>query len=97
MFVITLGFSENRDRAGKLMDGHKMWLRKGFEEGVFLVAGSLAAGKGGGILASKTSRAELEARLAQDPFVAEKVVSAEIIEITPSLTDARLEFLIQES
>ena len=49
MFVITLGFSENRDRAGKLMDGHKMWL------------------------------------------------SAEIIEITPSLTDARLEFLIQES
>ena len=40
MFVIYLEFAENRDRAAALMDGHKDWLQQGFDDGVFLAAGS---------------------------------------------------------
>jgi hypothetical protein len=41
-----------------------------------------------------TSLSELEARVDSDPFVAENVVSAEILEIEPKKADERLSFLL---
>jgi len=94
MFIVLLKFSGNRSRAGHFMEGHKEWIRRGFEDGVFLVAGSLKPDLGGGIVAHRTSLPDLQSRLNDDPFVAENVVSAEILEVAPSMTDARLEFLL---
>jgi uncharacterized protein YciI len=93
MFIVLLRFSANKSRAGALMDGHKAWIERGFDDGVFLVLGNLQPGLGGGIVAHGLSRAELEDRVNDDPFVAENVVVAEILEIDPSRTDARLAFL----
>ena len=93
MFVVLLKFAENKERASAFMDGHKAWIARGFDDGVFLVVGSLKSG-GGGILAHATSLADLQERVDADPFVAERVVTAEIIEIAPARTDARLEFLL---
>ncbi len=93
MFVVTLKFSENKARAGELMDSHKAWIQHGFDEGLFLMVGSLQPNQGGGILAHDTSREDLEAFVQQDPFVVENVVTAEIMEITPARVDDRLEFL----
>jgi uncharacterized protein YciI len=93
MFIVLLKFSANKAKAAQLMDGHKAWLARGFDDGVFLLAGSLQPGLGGGILAHKTSFEELQNRVSDDPFVAEKVVSAEILEIAPSRADDRLAFL----
>lgn len=93
MFIVLLRFSANKSRAGALMDGHKAWIERGFDDGVFLVLGNLQPGLGGGIVAHGLSRAELEDRVNDDPFVAENVVVAEILEIDPSRTDDRLAFL----
>ena len=65
-----------------------------FDDGVFLLAGSLQPNLGGGIVAHKTSLSALQSRVNDDPFVAENVVSAEILEIAPSRTDERLKFLL---
>lgn len=93
MFVILLKFSDNKSRAGEFMDGHNAWLKQGFDDGIFLLAGSLQPSLGGSVIAYNTSRAELETRVNADPFVAENVVSAEIHEISPAKVDARLQFL----
>jgi len=94
MFVVILKFSENKGRAGEFMDGHKDWLQRGFDDGVFLLAGSLLPGLGGAILADGIKPGALRALVDADPFVAENVVSAEIIEIKPSRADDRLAFLL---
>ena len=93
MFVVTLKFSDNKARAGELMDAHKAWIRQGFDQGLFLMVGSLQPNMGGGIIAHNTTREVLETFVSEDPFVAEGVVSAEILEITPARLDERLEFL----
>jgi uncharacterized protein YciI len=93
MFVVTLKFSANKARAGELMDGHKAWIKQGFDKGLFLMVGSLQPNMGGGIFAHDTTRERLEAFVLEDPFVAENVVTAEILEITPARLDDRLEFL----
>ncbi|CTQ60178.1 YciI family protein [Roseibium album] len=93
MFIVTLKFSDNKARAGDLMDGHKAWIKDGFDQGLFLMVGSLQPNMGGGIIAHNTTREEIEVFVGEDPFVSEGVVSAEILEITPARLDERLEFL----
>ena len=94
MFVILLKFSDNKAEAGAHMDGHNQWLKSGFDDGVFLLAGSIKPGLGGAILAHNSTPDALEARVNEDPFVAQNVVSADIIEIAPAKADQRLEFLL---
>ena len=93
MFVVLLKFSDNKSQAGQYMDGHKDWLQRGFDDGVFLVAGSLQPNQGGAILAHDTTLPALQSRVDDDPFVAQDVVQAEILEIAASRADERLAFL----
>ncbi|MHB1102098.1 MAG: YciI family protein [Devosia sp.] len=94
MFVVLLKFSDNKGKAGQFMEDHKEWIRRGFDDGVFLLVGSLQPDLGGGIVAYNTSLPDLKSRLNKDPFVVENVVNAEILEITPARADARLNFLL---
>ena len=94
MFIVLLHFSDNKGKAGQFMEDHKEWIKRGFDDGVFLLAGSLQPNLGGGIVAHNTSLPDLQGRVNSDPFVAENVVTAEILEIAPSRTDARLQFLL---
>lgn len=94
MFIILLKFSGNRASAPAHMAGHKAWIKKGMEDGIFLLVGSLQPGAGGAIVAQCSDRATLEALIQADPFVAEDIVTADILEITPNMADARLSFLL---
>ena len=94
MFIVLLKFSSNKGRASQFMEGHKEWIKRGFDDGVFLLVGNLQPNLGGGIVARNTSLSDLQDRVNDDPFVAENVVSAEILEIAPSRTDDRLKFLL---
>jgi len=94
MYVVLLRFSENKGDAGKFMQGHNEWIMRGFDDGVFILAGSLLPNLGGSVMAYNTSAAELQERVNSDPFVAHNVVSAEIVEIEPKRADERLSFLV---
>jgi uncharacterized protein YciI len=94
MFVVLLKFAANKAQAGQFMEDHKAWIRRGFDDGVFLLVGNLQPSLGGGIVAHGTSLSDLQSRVNDDPFVAANVVSAEILEIAPSKTDERLNFLL---
>ena len=95
MYIVFLKFSANKSQVGQRMDAHKAWIKRGFDDGVFLLAGSLEPGLAGGILAHNTSLADLQSRVNDDPFVAEDVVKAEIFELDPGKADARLQFMVR--
>ena len=97
MFVILLKFSDNKAEATNLMDAHNAWIKQGFDDGVFLLVGSLQPNLGGSIVAFNTSLEDLESRVSADPFVSEKVVVAEILDISPKKADERLSFLVSSS
>jgi len=94
MFIVLLRFSAHRDQAARLMAGHNDWLRRGFDDGVFMLAGSLQPSAGGAILAHGVSHDELHRRVAEDPFVAAGVVEPDILAVTPGKADPRLQFLL---
>ncbi len=94
MFIVTLKFSSNKSQAGQFMEGHKAWIKRGFDDDVFLLVGNLQPNLGGGVVAHNTTLANLQARVNDDPFVAQNIVSADILEIEPARTDNRLNFLV---
>lgn len=94
MFVVFLRFAGNKSAAAEHVHGHQEWIRSGFEDGVFLLVGSIQPGPGGAVLAYNTTLEDLEHRVSSDPFVAENIVCADVIEIAPGTADDRLSFLL---
>jgi len=92
MFVVILRFID-KSKASSVSDAHNRWVKKGFDDGVFLVAGPLATADGGVIVADNIARAQLEEYVAEDPFITEGVVNPEILEFSPALTSEQLAFL----
>ena len=94
MYVVLLKFAENKSKASDFMQDHNAWIKRGLDDGVFLVVGSLQPNLGGAIVAHVESLADLRARVDADPFVAHGIVEAEVLEIKPGKVDPRLEFLL---
>lgn len=93
MFIILLKFSRNKENAQEFMKAHMNWIQQGFSDGIFLVVGSIKTGLGGAVIAHNTTLSDLKERVDADPFVIEKIVEAEILEIGLAKWDQRLEFL----
>lgn len=93
MYIITLSLTEKKNKAAEYMAAHNEWIANGFDDGAFLLVGSLKPQSGGAILAVASSRDQLEERVAADPFVAEGIATPHIQEVAPARTDTRLAFL----
>lgn len=93
MFLVLLRFSDNKVAAADHMNAHQGWVRRGVSDGVFVLVGSINPGQGGALIATGMQRADIDQRVAEDPFVIHGVVAPEIVEIEPNLTDPRLAFL----
>lgn len=76
------------------MQGHKAWLESGFQQGWFVLTGSLKSNMGGGIIAHRTSLDNLTRFVNEDPFVKAGIVAPQIIELDAFKVDERLKFLI---
>ncbi|MGG7568090.1 YciI family protein [Rhodovulum sp. DZ06] len=99
LLIAFLRFGPNKAAAPQHMEGRQAWLAAGLADGVLLASGSLVPtegqGGGGAVLAHGLTRAAFEARLAEDPFVAEGVVEADVQVIDISRADPRLAFLAE--
>ena len=76
-----------------LMREHVAWLDEHYAAGRFLVSGRRIPRTGGVILARGDDRAEIEALVASDPFVAAGVATCEVIRFRASQTAPGLEGL----
>ncbi len=94
MFIILLQFSDKKDQAGQFMQAHNEWIKQNFDDGIFLLVGSLQPNMGGGIVAHNTTLSDLQHRVNADPFVVQNIVSAQILELSPAKADERLQFLV---
>lgn len=96
MFITFLKFAENRTAASEYMAAHNDWIAQGFTDGVFLCVGALEPAGGGAILAHGESRATHDARIQADPFVQQRIVSAETHQIDAKRTIPALSFLVAQ-
>jgi uncharacterized protein YciI len=79
MYVVSLTYKVPEDIVEYHLPAHVEWLRKAFDDGVFMVAGRKIP-RTGGLLLSNAARADLDASLARDPFYVNGVADFEVME-----------------
>jgi uncharacterized protein YciI len=84
MFVIELTYQAPLSAIDTQMKAHVAFLRKYYSAGHFLVSGRQIPRVGGIILAVGESRDQIEAIMAEDPFVLHGLAQVRIIEFRAS-------------
>lgn len=92
MHLVLLRLADG-SRVPEHVEGHRRWLQQGFDDNVFFLTGGIPQQGGGAIIAAGLSAEELSLRLEEDPFVINRVVTPEVIELEATMSDPRLEFL----
>lgn len=83
--VIALTYVAPIEAIDARMADHVAWLDRGYAEGLFLASGRKVP-RTGGVILSRGHKAEVEALVATDPFVATGLASVEITEFTASMS-----------
>ena len=84
MFVIELTYRAALTEIDKHMKAHVAFLNTHYAAGRFVVSGRKIPREGGIILATGGSRAEIEALVKEDPFVARGLADFRVIEFRAS-------------
>lgn len=84
LFIIELTYKVDLAQIDSHMSAHMRFLRKHYGEGTFLLSGRKIPRDGGIILATGTSREELEAIAREDPFCANGLAEFRVIEFRAS-------------
>ena len=84
MFVIELTYKVDLAEIDAAMKPHVAWLRTHYAAGIFVASGRKVPRDGGIILASGHDRAQIEAIVRQDPFVARGLADYRLIEFNAS-------------
>jgi uncharacterized protein YciI len=93
MFIVTLIYLKPLEEVDALMHDHVAWLKKGYDEGLFIASGRRVPRTGGVILARSGDEQALRDMLARDPFVIHGAARCDVVEFTPSMTAPGAEVL----
>ncbi len=93
MFALIVDFIKPVDLVTPQIVPHNEWVKKYFDEGLFLVAGPKASKLGGVILARSIEKKNLMKILGEDPYVTADVAEYKVIEFDCKATNKDLEFL----
>ncbi|WP_088184289.1 YciI family protein [Sphingobium sp. Z007] len=92
MFIVSLHYIVDLPTVDSHMDAHVAWLKAGLADGWLLVAGRKVP-RDGGILIARGVKADIEAKVATDPFVLNGVAEVTLTQFNPSFVADGLEFL----
>jgi uncharacterized protein YciI len=95
MFVVIVSYIQPLDVVDDHLAAHVRFLKRHYENGVFLASGRQMPRTGGVILARAASKEALLEILHQDPFHEHGVARYEVIEFNPSMAAPGLEWLIE--
>lgn len=88
--VVTLNYLRPVEDINQHLDAHKEWLIDNVRQGKVILAGPMEGRTGGLLLASCSDREELDAMMAQDPFIESGVASYEVYACVPALASLQL-------
>lgn len=81
MYVLAVHFSQAPEIVSPEIEAHGVWVKKYFDEGIFLAAGPKKSKLGGVIIARSIKKEKLIKILSEDSFVKADVADYQIIDI----------------
>lgn len=79
MLILSLTYIAPMDKVDALIEPHMAWVKKGYDDGLFIASGRKVP-RTGGVILSRGECEAMEAFCATDPFVAHGVATYDITE-----------------
>lgn len=92
MYIVSLTYHRPIEEVDSHLAGHIAWLKRYFQAGSFIASGRKNPRTGGVILVKDMERSNLDAILAEDPFVA--VANYEVTNVALTTASTGFEALI---
>jgi len=96
MFLISLQYKRPLTEVDAHLPAHVEYLKSQYATGNFLLSGRKNPRTGGIIFSSVKTREALKAIIEQDPFYRHEIADYDIVEFSPTMAGAGLEFLIDK-
>jgi uncharacterized protein YciI len=93
MYLLVVNFIKTPVEVAPHVETHSAWVKKNFEEGVFLFAGPKKSKLGGAILARSIDKSLLNKIISEDSYIKEDVAEYQIIDFDCKVTTPELGFL----
>jgi uncharacterized protein YciI len=90
MYIALLTYTAPETEVDYALPDHSDWLRRQFAKGIFLVSGKGSGAADQVIVTRSVLRGKLDAVLASDPFVVQRLARYEVIEFTATRTAQEL-------
>ncbi|MFE0023276.1 YciI family protein [Amycolatopsis sp. NPDC059021] len=90
MYIALLRYTAPTEEVDYALPDHSAWLRKQFARGLFLVSGKGTGNADQVILTRPLHRGKLDAVLATDPFVLQRLARYDVIEFSATRTAQEL-------
>lgn len=90
MYIALLTYTAPETEVDYALPDHSDWVRKQFTKGLFLVCGKGNGSADHVILVRSVLRGKLDAVLASDPFVVQRLARYDVIEFTATRTAQEL-------
>ena len=95
MFLLRATYNRPIEEVDQLLEGHKAWIMKNFDEGRILLTARQVPLVGGIILARGESAEEMWAMLEEDPFKTSGMADYEVLEYAPVRAAEGVEGLLE--
>lgn len=96
LFVVSIEYKASLKAVDSLLDQHRQFLEKQYQEGNFIASGRKIPRTGGIILASVGTKEKLQKILDQDPFKQHDVADYQITEFSPTMHNAHFASIAHE-
>ncbi|GLZ35614.1 hypothetical protein Lesp02_78010 [Lentzea sp. NBRC 105346] len=93
MFIVLLHYDAPLEQIDYVLPDHRAWLEKQYEAGYFIVSGRQKPRTGGVILTRPMPRGKLDALMATDPWIQQKLVKCQVVEFEATRTAAEVAVL----
>lgn len=96
MFIVSISYKVDLGKVDEFLNEHVDFLKRMYEENIFILSGRKVPRTGGIILSNVKSKEQLTEALKLDPFSRENLAEYEIIEMIPSMSSKELSCLLSE-
>jgi uncharacterized protein YciI len=95
MFLLVSRYVRPLPEIDAVLDEHRAFLRRYYDQRIFLASGPQVPRTGGVIVANCTSRDEAERIVAEDPFTQRSLAEYQIVEFTATSSAPEIAPLLQ--
>lgn len=80
MFLLLSRYLKSTEEIDRVLPAHRAFLDRYYQSGLFIISGPQEPRVGGVIVTRDATRAEIDAALAEDPFMREEISAYDILE-----------------